>query len=63
MEEHHLVLDALTLLALRGNKQVSGLVHYAHADEFRDCGFRCWRWWTRTPASRGSLSMCGSWRC
>ncbi|TGA84065.1 hypothetical protein [Streptomyces sp. MZ04] len=34
MEEHHLVLDAPTLLALRGNKQVSGLVHYAHGDEF-----------------------------
>lgn len=34
MEENHLVLDTPTLLALRGNKQVSGLVHYAHSDEF-----------------------------
>lgn len=34
MEEEHLVLDSHTLLALRGNKQVSGLIHYAHTDEF-----------------------------
>ncbi|MBT2390816.1 hypothetical protein J7E87_15645 [Streptomyces sp. ISL-1] len=34
MGEEHLVLDSPTLLALRGNKQVSGLIHYAHTDEF-----------------------------
>jgi hypothetical protein len=34
MEEEHLVLDSPTLLALCGNKQVSGLIHYAHTDEF-----------------------------
>ncbi|MGW0824212.1 hypothetical protein [Streptomyces sp. NPDC002845] len=30
MIQHHLVLDAPTLLALSGNRQVSALVHRAH---------------------------------